>query len=244
MTTAPPADQRRLLDIQELDTRLAQLAHQRRTHPTLATLAELTARAEDLDRARTEAEVTLSDARREQVKAETDVEQVRNRAERGQERLNSGQGTAKELQNTQAELEALARRIEVLEDAQLEQMEAVEEAETAVGHISSQLDAIRAQIAEVTVERDEAFKRIDGETETVSASRGRLAEGLPQGLLDLYEEVRNRTGGLGALALRGETTVGISLPLSLTEIAEIKAASPEQVIQSEEYDYILVRIDD
>lgn len=244
MTTAPPADQRRLLDIQELDTRLAQLAHQRRTHPTLATLTELHDRAGDLERARTQAGVTLGDARKELLKAETDVEQVRTRAERGQARLNSGQGTPKELQNLTAELEALARRQNVLEEAQLEQMEAVEQAESDIAAIDTQLEALNTQIDEVTAERDEVFAQIDGETETVSASRGRLTEGISEELLSLYEEVRERTGGLAAVALRGESTVGVQVPLSLTEKAAIKSAPPEQVIQSEDYEYLLIRVED
>lgn len=244
MTTAPPADQRRLLDIQELDTRLAQLAHQRRTHPTLTTLAELRDRAGDLERARTHADVTLGDARKELIKAETDVEQVRTRAERGLSRLNSGQGTPKELQNLSAELEALERRQNVLEEAQLEQMEAVEQAESDIAAIDTQLEALNTQIEEVTAERDEAFAQIDGETETVSASRARLTEGISEELLRLYEEVRERTGGLAAVALRGEATVGVQVPLSLTEKASIKAAPAEQVIQSEDYDYLLIRIED
>lgn len=244
MITAPPADQRRLLDIQELDTRLARLAHERRTHPTVATLAELSGRAEDLERARTQAEVALSDARRELVKAETDVEQVRTRAERGEARLASGQGTAKELQNITAELEALGRRKNVLEEAQLERMEVAESAENDLAAINTQLDALTTQISETTTERDAAFVRIDEESETISSSRGRLAEGLTPGLLELYEDVRGRTGGLAAIAIRGENTVGIQVPLSLTEKAAIKAAPPEQVIQSEDYDYILVRIED
>lgn len=244
MRTAPPADQRRLLDIQELDTRLAQLAHQRRTHPSLAALEELEARAGDLDRARTQAEVTLGDARKELVKAETDVEQVRTRAARGHERLSSGHGTPKELQNTSAELEALERRQGVLEEAQLEHMEAVEEAERELEAITAQRTALHEQVADVTHERDTVFSQIDNEAESVSASRGRLSEGLAEGLLKLYEDVRSRTGGLGAVALRGESTVGIQVPLSLTEKAEIKAASPEQIIQSEEHDYLLIRIED
>lgn len=243
MITAPPADQRRLLDIQELDTRLAQLAHQRRTHPTLETLTELKSRAEDLQRAHTQAEVALGDARRDLIKAETDVEQVRNRAERGQERLNSGAGSPKELQNISAELEALERRQNVLEDAQLEQMEAVEKAESDIAAIVSQLDALTTQIEEVTVEQDEAFRKIDGEVQTVTASRGRLAEGLPADLLNLYEQVRGHTGGLAAVAIRGENTVGIQVPLSLTEKAAIQSAPADQVIQSEEYDYLLIRVD-
>lgn len=244
MITAPPADQLRLLDIQELDTRLAQLAHQRRNHPTLETLSELTARADDLGRALTQADVALGDARRELLKAETDVEQVLTRAARGEEKLNSGQATAKELQNITSELEALTRRRDVLEEAQLEQMEAVEQAETDLAAIESQLESIRAQIAEVTAQRDAAFATIDGEVETVSASRGRLVEGVPGNLMELYESIRTQTGGLAVVALRGESTVGLQIPLSLTELAAIKAAPAEQVIQSEEYDYILVRVED
>lgn len=244
MITAPPADQRLLLDIQELDTRLARLTHQRRTHPTLATLAELQGRAEDLDRAKTQAEVALSDARRELAKAETDVDQVRTRAERGQARLESGQGTPKELQNISAELEALGRRQGVLEDAQLEQMEAVESAETALAAITTQLAELTAQVTEVTAERDAALLELDGEIESVTASRGRLADSLAPELLQLYDEVRSRTGGLGAVALRGESTVGVQVPLSLTEQAAIKSAPPEQVIQSEDYDYLLIRIEE
>ena len=56
MTSAPAADQRRLLDVQDLHTRLAQLAHKRRTLPALARLVELdgrlfhdTARQRDAD---------------------------------------------------------------------------------------------------------------------------------------------------------------------------------------------------
>lgn len=244
MITAPPADQRRLLDIQELDTRLAQLAHQRRTHPSLETLEELTSRAQDLERARTQADVALGDARRELVKAETDVEQVRTRAQRGQDRLNSGQGTPKELQNITAELQALERRKNVLEEAQLEQMEVVEQAESDLNAIDSQLEALNTSVKEVTAERDEAFGKIDGEAQTVTASRERLREGIPADLLDLYEGVRSRTGGLAAVEVRGDSTVGIQVPLSLTEKAEIRAAAPDQVLQSEDHDYILIRVED
>lgn len=242
MITAPVADQRRLLDIQELDTRLAQLAHQRRSHPTLASLEELTVRADDLERAHTQARAALSDARRELLRAETDVEQVRNRAARGEEKLNSGQASVKELQNITSELEALARRKDVLEEAQLEQMELVEQAESDLAAIESQLEAIRVQITEVSSQRDAAFAAIDGEVETVGASRDRLREGVPENLMALYDTVRSQTGGLAVVALRGETTVGLQVPLSLTELAAIKAAPAEQVIQSEEYDYILVRV--
>ena len=48
MATAPAHDQRRLLDLQALDTRLDQIAHQRAKHPTLARLVELDSQLADL----------------------------------------------------------------------------------------------------------------------------------------------------------------------------------------------------
>jgi len=47
VTTAPPEDQRRLLDVQALDTRTAQLAHRRRRLPVLARIDELAAQVAD-----------------------------------------------------------------------------------------------------------------------------------------------------------------------------------------------------
>ncbi len=244
MSTAPVSDQRTLLDIQDLDTTLAKLTHRKNAHPTLATLAELTGRAEDLDRNRAQTQVLVSDARRELVKAETDVEQVRNRAERDRQRLESGTGSPKDLQALSRELESLAKRQSDLEDVELEVMERLESAERDLAAITEQLQAIRADIARVEAERDEAFAELDEQIARTRARREELAGRIDADLLALYERVRAKTGGLGAVALRGGATQGIQIPLSLTEKSAIEAAPPDQVIRSEDYDYILVRLDD
>jgi len=240
---APVTQQRQLLEIQELDTRIAQLNHQRRTHTTLATLEELEGRAEDLQRALTQADVELSDSRQAVQRAETDVEQVENRTQRSQEILNTGQGSPKELQNLTAEIEALNRRQEVLEETQLEAMEQADEAEKRYSDIAKQLGSIQEQIRAVEEERDEAFTHIDQELEKVTQTRVDLASGINPELLELYENVRSMTGGLGAVALKGEATVGIHVPLSLTELSAIKQADEDEVIQSEDYDYLLIRVE-
>lgn len=244
VSTAPVSDQRALLDLQALDTALAKLAHQRNSHPTLATLAELTARAEDLDRSRAQIQMLVSDTRRELIKAETDVEQVRNRADRDRQRLESGTGSPKDLQALSAELESLGKRQNDLEEVELEVMERLEAAEHDLQATTTQLEAIRADITRVEAERDAAFAELDAETEQHKAARDELAAGIDEALLALYERVRAKTGGLGAVALRGSATQGIQVPLSLTEKAAIEAAPPEQVLRSEDYDYILVRLDD
>ncbi len=242
MTTAPAADQVRLLDVQALDTHLAKLAHQRKTHPTIAALAELTARAEDLTRAKTAAQVLVSDTRRELTKAETDVEQVATRAARNQQRLDAGAGSPKDLQALGHELESLAKRQSDLEEVELEVMERLESAEKDAASVTEQLEALQADVARTEAERDEALAGLDAEIAETQTKRDTAAEGIDAALLALYERVRTQTGGLAAVPLRGMSTEGVQVPLSLTEQDAIANAGPDEVIRSEDYGYILVRV--
>ncbi|WP_127572835.1 zinc ribbon domain-containing protein [Georgenia faecalis] len=242
MTTAPVADQRRLLDIQALDTRAARLNHQRRSLPVHAALAELDGRAEDLARAQREARTVVSDVRREVTKAETDVAQVRDRAARHQKRLDDGTVSAKEAQALQHEVEQLARRQGVLEEIELEAMERLEQAEGRVAELAAQEAAIAADVARHTAERDAAYAELDAQLAEVQAEREKVAAQIDAALLTMYDRVRSRTGGLGAVALYGSRTEGAQLDFSLTELEAIHAAPPEQVVVAEDYGYILVRM--
>ena len=243
MTTAPAADQLRLLDVQAIDTRLAQLAHQRKTHPSIAALEELSRRAEDLQRAKTANEVLISDIRRELTKAETDVEQVATRADRDKKRLEAGSGSAKDLQALASEVESLAKRQSDLEEVQLEVMERMDTAQSEATAIAEQYEALDADIQRTTTERDQALAELDAQIEENQAKRAKAAEGIDENLMKLYERVRSKTGGLAAVALRGTMADGMQLPLSLTEKDAIANADPDEVIRSEDYDYILVRVE-
>ena len=243
MTTAPVADQRRLLDIQALDTRAAKLAHQRRSLPVLETIAELEGRLEDLRSAQVEERTVVGDIRREVAKAESDVEQVRQRATRHQARLDSGAVSAKEAQALQSELEQLARRQGDLEETELEVMERLEEAEARLAELGEQEAAIAADIARHVAARDAEWSTIDGQLESVARERAAAAERTDGGLLALYDRVRERTGGLAAVALYGSRTEGTQLDFSLIELDAIHAAPAEQVVQHEDYGYIIVRME-
>ncbi|QDB78972.1 hypothetical protein FHE66_11125 [Georgenia sp. 311] len=243
MTTAPVADQRRLLDIQVLDTRAAKLGHQRRSLPVLGSIAELEGRLEDLSRAQVEERTVVADTRREVAKAEADVEQVRQRAARHQARLDSGAVSAKEAQALQGELEQLARRQGALEEVELEVMERLEQAEARLAELETQEAAIAADVARHTKARDAEWATIDRQLETITAERAALAGRIDAGLLALYDRVRERTGGLAAVALYGSRTEGTQLDFSLTELDAIHSAPPEQVVQHEDYGYIIVRME-
>jgi predicted nucleic acid-binding Zn-ribbon protein len=242
VTTAPPEDQRRLLDVQALDTRSAQLAHQRRSHPVLARLAELDSRLADVETSLVASRTAVKDLRRELTKSEGDVEQVRSRAARDQSRLDTGQGSAKDMQALTHELTALSRRQGELEEIELEVMERLEAHEGALAGLDAAADVIRAQKTEAEAERDAAFATIDADAQQVRAQREELAKGLDAGLVTLYDRLRGQLGGLGAAALRGRRCEGCRLELNPVDVEAIRKAAPDKVSRCEECGRILVRL--
>ncbi len=86
---AEPAVQRRLLDLQELDLQLDQVAHKRKSLPEHKALAELATEKSVVDHDLVTADTEVSDLQREQKKADSDVDQVRQRKARNQQRLDS-----------------------------------------------------------------------------------------------------------------------------------------------------------
>ena len=107
---ADPEAQRRLLDLQAIDTALAQLAHKRRTLPELAEIETLARQISALEDQRVRAQVAVDDLDRDIARIERDVEQVRSRKDKDQLRLDTGRGPARELEALQHELVSLSRR--------------------------------------------------------------------------------------------------------------------------------------
>jgi len=241
VVTAAPQDQWRLLDVAEADTKGAQLAHRGRTLPEHAEVERLAKRlaqlAGDLVTARTRA----ADIGRELVKAEADVELVRQRAARDRARLDAGQGSAKDLQATQHELESLAHRQSVLEDAELEVMERLEEAQAAVTALEAERDRDSAEQAEVTARRDAALAAVDDEATAVRRARDDAAAGLPADLMALYEKIRASAGGVGAARLQGRRCQGCRIELTAVDMGRIRGAADDVVLRCEECGRILVR---
>ncbi len=244
MTTAPPEDQRQLLDVQALDTRAAQLAHRRRTLPVLARIDELTVRRADVDAALVTSRTAVSDLRREVAKAEADVEQVRAREARDQTRMDSGRESPKDLQALVSELTALARRRSDLEDVELEVMERLEAHEGALAELNNASGVLAEQERAAVEERARGFAAADAEEAEVAQQRVGAVVGLDAGLLALYEKVRGQSDGLGAAALRARRCEGCRLDINPTELAAIRTAAPEQVVRCEECGRILVRLED
>ena len=178
---------------------------------------------------------------REVAKAESDVQLVRERAARDQARLDSGTGTAKDLQAIQHELQSLARRQSELEDVEIEIMERAEAVETEVARLEGKESELTTRLQEVTAARDAALAELEAEARTVAAPRADVVAGVGADLVALYEKIRTSSGGLGAAALRQRRCGGCQLELNSVDMNRIKAAPDDEVLRCEECRRILVR---
>jgi len=232
--------QRRLLDVQAIDTALEQLNHRRRSLPELAELDRLARELSTMEDERVRAQVAVDDLDRDIARLEKDVDQVRVRADRDQARLDAGTGPARELEALQHELATLARRKGELEDAELELMEQRENAAEVLSGIVSKLTAEREHRAEVERRRDEALAAIAKDEEFRASGRKPLVADLPGDLMALYERIRDNTG-IGAALLRAGRCEGCRLDLSGSEKSRFRSAPPDEVLRCEECGRILVR---
>lgn len=237
---AEPARQLRLLDLQAIDTRLSQIAHARAHLPELAELADLEGKAQLLDDQLVRSRTELGDVQREIAKAEADVQQVRDRAARDQQRLDAGTGSAKDLQALQHELESLARRQSDLEDVELEVMERAEAIESDLAELERGRGELAERIGALQQTRDAKLAELDAEAQEVGGPRDAVVAETGDDLVALYERIR-ATHGTGAAALRAKRCGGCQLELNSVEIARIREAPEDEVIRCEECRRVLVR---
>jgi predicted nucleic acid-binding Zn-ribbon protein len=239
---ADPFAQLKLLDVQELDSLQDQLRHRLATLPQRAELRDLTRqRAEVDDRAR-DVRIAVDDLTRAQKRADADVEQVKARRKRDQDRMEQGLITnPKDLERMQGELVSLERRINELEDAELEVMEQLEDAQRDLDGLTAQISELDEKIATATGARDEAAAEIEEKLAESAGERKQKAEGMPEDLMTLYTRLREQKGGVGAAALRARSCGGCSLQLNSSELADIAKTPSDEVLRCEECNRILVR---
>jgi predicted nucleic acid-binding Zn-ribbon protein len=241
---ADPAVQRRLLDLQGLDSALARLEHRRRTLPELAAIASAGSRLAELRDSVVRAETEVGDLDRDLRRLENDVDQVRQRSTRDQQRMQSGAVPAKELESLQHEVESLARRQSDLEDAELEVMEQREEVDSRAAALRAEVSSLEGERDAAVTARDKAYAEIDASAAEDVAARASVVGELPGDLLALYERVRAASGGVGAAELRHRRCEGCRLELAGSELRAARAAPPDEVLRCENCRRILVRTPD
>jgi predicted nucleic acid-binding Zn-ribbon protein len=234
------AAQRALLKLADTDRRADAAAHQRDALPEIGVIADSTRRSAELREkvALGEAEVGDIDAAARKLDAE--IDSVRARSDRDKERLASGAGTPKEMENLQHEILSLARRQETLEDEALELMERRESAAAALESVRGELSDLSAKIDAATVRRNDRWAEIDAELDRYAVQRASVAQEIPADVMAIYERARG-AGKVAAAALQGERCGACGMSLDRASLEDMRSAAADVVSRCPECGALLVR---
>jgi hypothetical protein len=239
---ADPGAQRRLLELQAVDTAIGQLDHRVKILPEHALLAERQTRRQALGQELVAADTALSDATAAQTKAEADLAPVRERLARDERTVDGGTLTdPKTIRSMIDEITHLKTRISNLEDEELELMEAVEAAQAERARIMAARTAIEDEMRALIAKRDAAVGDLQADLADRRSVRVSLLTEIPGPLVDAYEKVRSRSSGVGAAALQGRRCSGCGLEANPSDYEKYLAAAEDEVLRCEECDRILVR---
>lgn len=238
---ASPENQRILLDIADLDRRIAQ-AERARTKPTQAErIGELVAIRQEQLRELTTLTGTRDDVRTELTRLESDVAVVEQRRNRDAERLATATNP-KDAQALEHELASLARRQSDLEDAELDVMGRLEEAAAAVAAQQALLATTTEEGSALTAQAKADVAAATDLGAQLARDRAAVAERVSPELLAEYSRRAKNSAG-AALLTRG-TCEGCRILLPSTDLNEIRRAADDLVVSCPECGCILVRTEE
>ncbi|MEV4734985.1 MULTISPECIES: zinc ribbon domain-containing protein [unclassified Microbacterium] len=238
---ASPEHQRILLDVADLDRRIAQ-AERARTKPSQAArITELVAIRQEQLRELTALTGTRDDVRTELTRLESDVALVEQRRARDADRL-AAATNPKEAQALEHEIASLIRRQSDLEDAQLDVMGRMEDADAAVAAQQALLDTTTSEGSALTAQAKADVAAATDLGAQLARDREAVTATIPAPLLAEY--TRRAANSAGAALLTRGTCEGCRILLPGTDIAEIRRAAEDAVVSCPECGCILVRTEE
>lgn len=231
-----------LLALQDLDVGLAQAVHRRATLPELGALdgalaaeAALIARRDALD-----ADARPLRARRDELDAQAEALSTRRRSLEA--RMYADRGAARDLAALNDEVAHLTARLTVIEDQELEVMEELEPLDAGIAAIDQERAKAQAIVTQHQAAAEVATAVVDREIAELRAVRTTHAARVPGALLEQYEQIRRRAGGVGAARLVGDRCSGCHLTLSAVEVDQVRHQRPGSVHTCEQCGRILVAV--
>jgi predicted nucleic acid-binding Zn-ribbon protein len=236
---ADPADQARLLDLQELDNHLAQITKKSKSLPEAEALDALSAELTGAKETQREKLGSVDELTAEVKRCESDVELVEARIAKDTERLDHT-SSAKDAQGLEHELQSLRERLAALEEVELEVMERLEQAQSELSGADQAVTKLMSRVDEATKALDAAKAELEADYQATTAQRTAITAGIPADLLGLYEKQRERYG-FGASLLRRGISSASGVTLTESDLAEVRSAAPDDVLLCPDSNAILVR---
>lgn len=238
---ASPEHQRILLDVADLDRRIAQ-AERTRTKPTQAArITELVAIRQEQLRELTRLTGTRDDVRTELTRLESDVKLVEQRRARDADRL-AVATNPKDAQALEHEIASLTKRQSDLEDIELDVMGRVEDADAAVAAQQALLATTTAEGSALTAQAKADVASATELGAQLTRDREAVTAVIPAPLLAEY--TRRAANSAGAALLTRGTCEGCRMFLPGTDLNDIRNAADDLVVSCPECGCILVRTEE
>jgi hypothetical protein len=232
--------QRLLLDLNSIDQSISKLDYQKKNHPQLKKITELTARVPSIEASIVENDSQITETKKEVSKAEIDVENISKRVQKDKERLSSSETSAKDLTQIQHEIGTLESKQKELEEVQIEFLEKVEDLEHKKRGLQEILKQVKAEISELNISIKADFEKANKEIANFATERQTVVGKIEVELVVLYEKIRSEHGN-GAAHFGHGTCNSCQIQISPSEINNINSTDPEEIIRCENCRCVLVR---
>lgn len=237
---APIDQQRHLIEIAELDARIAGLRHKDKYLPEQESLDALREERREVAGGAARARIRLEDVERAHKKMVAELADLDKRAANAETLDEASLPTASQRRDVAHEKGAVKRLVAEL-SAQLGELSTAREAaEADVSHHGASLDSLDSKIATAEITRLHAIHDVGESLDSAQRRRAELAAQLSTELMAEYDRIAADRGA-GAGELHPHRCGACQMELDRATIAEFHGAPVDQIIHCPECGAILVR---
>jgi predicted nucleic acid-binding Zn-ribbon protein len=171
-------------------------------------------------------------------RSETDLELVEARITKDEQRLTQS-SDARTITGIQHELVTLGKRKGELEEAQLLQMERVEDSKFLQNETQDSREALQEDLKMATDEANRSLARVTLELSELRGLNDKNRSSIDSALVELFERLSKRGSAIGSL--RGSTCGACNMNLTSTALGAIRAIAQDELATCPECSAILVR---
>lgn len=234
--------QQNLLALQDADLQASRLRHRLEADPLHQKLSELAGRSADLRRSMLTQQADLGALARKMTALEDEIQKVEDRRALQQGRLDSGKIMPRDMRAVEHEISKIVERKEQLE---MELMELEDEQEKRVRFLANTENSEKALVADEAKTREQmadGMKEPADQLEFAEQTASGLREGLPASVLEEYDHLRSRMGALVVLRFEDGALRDAPCELPLDERAQLLRAPEDELFESEDTGYLIVRV--
>ena len=231
-------DQKRLLELVDLDLTLVRNAGDRAKLQSATAISEASEKALALSDQLIDARNRVGDLELELKRSENDLELVENRIAKDNQRLTSTT-SAKDAQGIEHELTTLAKRKSELEDAELGIMEDLETVRAQLSLAENAKSAAEKELAALRSALETNTSALDSARAELSSKRSALIGLIDPELAAAYQRKADRNVAVGKLV--GRECGACRLSITATNLEEIVALPADEIAECPNCQAYLVR---